>query len=197
MGQSEELKVTSVEQRRKAGSFLFRASPNLVCRIRKMDMTDMILNKLIPMPLLKAAQRYSRIQKGQEQLPSQDEASIDQKIDDIEQNLSDDTVDRWNEFLNHYVSVVVLEPKITLSKTPGLDELSIMEISGDEKIAILNAKPQDEVESQEGVPRFDVNQADDFRGNEQRPDGPAVQSGVEVRAETKLLDSPEREFIHA
>lgn len=200
---AQDLKVTSGAEKRRRSTYLFKASDELTVRIRKIDFMTMMLKNLIPFPLLKAAQEY---EKFQGQLGSDMNQSAGGEIDATERlsQVDPNLLLRYNEFLQHYASVVVVEPRIITGKLEEHGELKdgelhIDDISAEELLNILNASDPAEatVPQEGGLTLIKDQEASDFRGGVQPPDGAPTPDGEDVQPGPQLLDLRNREAIHA
>lgn len=201
-----QFKPTSAVDKRRKSTYLFRASDELIIRLRKVKMTTLVLNNLIPFPLLKAAQEYQSIQEGKTQ-PQRAEMAQDLMESKPEM------LDGWNAFLRHYASVVAVEPQISLTKPENPEILWADEVDGDELLAILNASPEQAIDEETGQlvnPEAAAAVADkeagplvvteeaaaEFRGAAQPFARPLPPGSVPVSLETFRVDDDEREAIH-
>lgn len=187
---AQELQVTSAAERRRKGTYLFKASDNLTIRLRRMSMPNLLLNNLMPMPLLNAAIEYERIQKGGDPGKPTTAEEARELVEKTPELLT-----QWNEFLKRYVCVVAVEPRVVMGVSTDPAVLSADELDSDELLAILNAKHPDEQEAE--APLLNEGQAEEFRGSAQPPADPPVEDVKVTRIETFVVDTPEREAIHA
>lgn len=191
----QNLKVTTAEEKRSKATYLHRASKNFVCRLKRMNITSLVLANLVPTHLLKAAQQYEKLQRG-EGLPQN--LTPEQKVAEIERLMesSPETIKGWNDFLKHYAATVVVEPKVVLGKATEPGVLSADELDGDELLSILNATPPEELK-EEVAPIISPEAAEEFRRPEQPPDDSAEPVRAPISITAVKVDSPDRESIYA
>ena len=193
---AEELKVTTAAEKRRNSTYLHRVSKDSVFRLKKVSMTTLVLNSLIPMPLLEAAQEYERLQAGGA-LP--ENMTDEEKRAEIKRLMAEspDVVRGWKDFLKHYASVVVTEPRVVNGPSDDPNVLSADELSADELLEILKAVPEEDREKEEADPALTKEAAQEFRGSAQPNDDTPKQDGSAVPQQAVLVDTPDREVIYA
>jgi len=189
---TDELKPTN-PRNRKSKNFLHRVSPELVVRIRRMTMTTMVMEGLIPMKLLQAAQKFEQltdaVNKGIATDGTNGGAAA---LADFDGTITKESLD----FLRHYASVVVVEPKIVMEDDGNPDHLPVTELEAEELMGIFYATPPDQSEKEKEVV-LTTEAAEDFRGKAWPEFAtPAVRPVEDVPATPEFLDLPEREAIH-
>lgn len=209
-------RVTTAADKRRSSSYLFKAGPSFIVRIRNLSMTTMVLNNLVPMPLLEAARNYEKLQAGVKTPEDLRDEAVRKEVEDLMKN-QPQVIDGWNKFLQHYASVVVIEPRITTSvEIAERDDSYLLasDLDADELLAILHATPEQEYKgedlpetatgpvevvrpSEEVSPVLTAEAAMDFRGAEQPHDVLATPNGEALLVEAIVLDTPERETIRA
>lgn len=194
---AEPLKVTSARERRGASTYLFKVSPKLTVRMRRLDITTMVLQNLIPFNLLKAANKFEEMARNL--------ATVAPTVLDSEGNGGEDAINELEkidpgqlqdmmEFLRHYAIVIIAEPKITMEDDGNPDHLPVSELDGDELMAIFYSRPPEGMGKE--PTQLTVAEAEEFRRPEPTVADSSVPDGEAVRAEAKLVDTPEREFIY-
>jgi len=190
----EQLTPTSARRARGRNSYLFKVDNELTVRIRKLDMTTMVLEQLIPFDLLRAANKFesmvNEVAKIGQQISQSDEVA-DKALLELEK-LNPAELKTMVDFLRHYAVVVVMDPILVLKDDDNLDHLPVTEISGDQLMAIFYARPPRE----EGAPvAITAEQAEEFRRSEPAVPSPDVPVGESVQREAELVDYTDREGI--
>ena len=183
----ETLKPTRAQDYVSETSFLHRASPKLVVRIRKADPLELIFGGMLSLPMLEAAEKFEKLKEGYDNAETQEERGdlTGQLIDAPEKQ-------QLVKFAREYACKMVIEPKITMQDTGKPDDLWVERLDFMELMSILNAEDP----AERSTP---TNQeAMEFRRPEPKPVAPPEPTGESVRDETKLISTrPERDYISA
>ena len=184
---TEQLKPTAAsELRRRRQPYTFQASPTLTVQLRRVDMQTLLMEGLLPLTLLDAAERF-------EKLGERFEKDKDKSSSEIMQGSDPDDMKRMMDFIRHYACVVVVDPKLTLVDDGDENSVPVDSLSSDELLAIWNAVPPEEKE----VPKVTNDEAREFRGAAEPTDVQAPQAVESVRPTPKLVDTDVRKRIHA
>jgi hypothetical protein len=183
-------KITKARERRGKSTFTFKVNDDLTVRLKRIDMTTLVLGNLIPWPLLQAAQKFETmvVEVGQTEVEKRDAVAAEamKKLDPKE-------LEKMLQFLRHYACVMVLEPTIVMEDDGNEDHLPVAELSGDELMAIFYATPPGE----EKPTTISLESAQDFRGPEPTAADSIPQAGDDIRTEAVLVDYGDREAIGA
>ena len=191
----DQLKPTAAKRYRSNRTYLHKASDELVVRIRRLDITTMVLQNLVPFSLLKAANQFEEMVRKLGNIGTGDALDTsDAALKELE-SINPSQLTNMMDFLRHYAVTVVAEPVITEKEDGNEEHISVTDLSGDELLSIFYARPSQEKEEQKPTV-LTVEQAEEFRRPEPAAISPASQDGPEVRPEAQLVDTPEREFVY-
>ena len=185
---SAKLKPSSARELRGRSTFTVEIRPGFVFRIRRLTMTDLVLQQLIPLNMLQAALKFNAIMANAEKTVNAAEEA--EKVSK-ESPFTPQVIEETREFLRRYACAVVVEPKIVMEDDGNEDHLPVDELTYDDLSLIFKASPDSEKEAP-----VTKEQAEDFRRGEPgvSPDVLAPQQGVSKTA--VLVDHPDRETIH-
>lgn len=186
----EELVPTKGRTRRQRRSFVVRISQTLVVRIQIMDMMTMIMNNLVPMHLLDAAQKFEEMERKMVQAAKDGSSAVN-----VAKEVDSKALEETMKFLRHYATVVVLEPKIVAVDDGVEDHIPVDFLTAEELMGIFYARGPNAEEEVESL--LTKEEATEFRGPTSIPSPQPGPDGKAVRPTPKLVDRGEREVINA
>ena len=190
----DQLKPTAAKRYRSNRTYLHKVSDELTVRIRRLDITTMVLQNLVPFSLLKAANQFEEMVRKLGNIGGDALDTSEAALKELE-SINPSQLTNMMDFLRHYAVVVVAEPVLVPDDDGNDDHIPVTDLSGDELLSIFYARPPQEKEEQKSTV-LTAEQAEEFRRSEPTAPRPAAQDGAEVRSEAQLVDTPEREFVY-
>jgi hypothetical protein len=175
--------VTSAKDFRRRNEFVLKIDDTLTVRMRRLDMPTMLVNGLLPLPMVRAAQKFEELQNTVNQDPAKPVDNLD-LINEISEN-------GFLAMLQKFAVLCVIEPKFVHEDTGAEDCVPVSFLSLEQLLAIWSGAKEDE-----GA-LLTPAQAEEFRRPEPRVADPVLPAGAEVLAKAKLVDHVDRETISA
>lgn len=190
---TENIPVTSAESFKKTKTFVAQIDPTLTVRMRRHDIVSLVVNGVLPLTLLKAAEKFREIQRGIGDVLSGDAApDVSDKLSEQLKFIKEAEDAGFLEFFRRYACATVVEPKLTLEDTGAVNELWVGELDLTQLITIHNIG-QGTVD----LPVMPRDAAEEFRRSEQTVHGDDVPAREDVRPEPQLVVIGDRDAIYA
>lgn len=172
--------VTSAKSFRAQKSFILKVDDDLTVRVMRMDMAQLVVAGVLPLPMLKAAQEFEHVQDRM--IDSNDPIGALSEVD-IHARES------FVQLLQAFACKAVIEPVIVPEDDGDENHLPVTFLTMAQLLKIWN--------TQEGVanPVIDRDDATEFRRSEPELPADDVPPGKDVRAEAEFVAVSDHEYI--